>query len=200
MPTISWNESNPQDTDSAGLGDDEIRSLKTAIRVGLDSEHIWPSGGGDAGVHRYGAARSYYGAQSLVSSSGTDARFMQTSDTSRFFHTGSGGTALIGGITAILHGTFPGTAPQRHYWAVESGEGRTSSGATTISFPNSGFSGIPHTVLTPKITSLAADGGAAIMWVSGAGITGFTANSRLTDGASTSTHSFFWHSLGTRVL
>lgn len=199
MPTISWNESNPQDTDSAGLGDDEIRSLKTALRVGLDSEHVWPSGGGDAGVHRYGAARTYYGAQSLVSSSGTDGRLMQTSDTSRFFHVGSGGSSLIGGASVLLHNSFPDTAPQRHYWAVESGEGRTASGATTVAYA-SGFSGVASVVLIPRITSLAADGGAAIMWVSGAGATGFTANSRKTDGATTSSHSFYWHSIGTRVL
>jgi hypothetical protein len=126
---------------------------------------------------------------------------MLTSDTSRLFHVGSGGTAFLGGPTVISAGSFPGgNPPQRHYWAEEFGEGKTVSGSTIITFPNSGFSGFPITVLTPRLTSLAADGGAAIMWISGVGNTSFVANSRFTDGATISTHSFFWRSIGTRVL
>jgi len=192
MPTIGWNESNPADTDSAGLGDDEFRSLKTSIRVGLDGEHIWPSGGGDAGVHRIGSARPYYGVQSLVSSSGTDARLMQTSDTSRFFHVGSAGTSFIGGAQVISAGSFPGTAPQRHYWAMEFGEGKTASGSTSLTYP-SGFSGIPFTVL-------GLQGGAGFIWLSVLGSANCQVNTRLADGVTNSSVSFYWHSIGTRVL
>lgn len=200
MPVIGWNESQPADTDSAGLGDDQIRSLKTSVRVGLDGEHVWPSGGGDAGVHRLGSARVAYNAQSLVSSAGTDGRLMQTSDTSRLFHTGSGGTSFIGGPTVISAGSFPGTVPQRAVWVEEFGEGRTASGSTTITIPNSGYSGVPFIFLTLRVTSLAADGGAAIIWPSGVGPTTFAVSSRLTDGATISSHSFYWRSIGSRTL
>lgn len=152
-------------------------------------------------MHRLGSGRPYVGTQSAVSSSGTDGRLMVTSDTSRFFHVGSGGTSYIGGATVISAGSYPGgAAPQRYIWAEEWGEGKTASGATAISFPNSGFSGKPFTTFGLVLTSLAADGGAAIMWLSGAGKTGFTMNSRLTDGVTNSSHSFFWRSVGTRVL
>ena len=200
-PTISWDENKPADLDSLGIGDDQIRSDKTAIRTALDAEHYFPSAGGDAGTHKLGSGRPFYGLQSAVSSTGSDGRLMHTSDTSRLFHVGSGGTSFIGGATAISAGSYPGgAAPQRSYWAMEFGEGRTISGSTTLTYPNSGFSAAPFVTLTPRITSLAADGGAAIMWVSGAGATSFAANSRLTDGASNSTHSFYWHAIGLRTL
>src|SRR6185436_16344531 len=148
MPLIGWDENSPPDTESAGLGDDRIRSLRTSLRVGLDGEHVWPSASGDAGVHRLGSGRPYYGLQSAVSSSGSDGRLMQTSDTSRLFGVGSGGTSFIGGPTVLSAGSFPGTVPQRHYWAEEFGEGKTAaSGTTTVGFPNSGYSGKPFVFL-----------------------------------------------------
>lgn len=147
MPTITWNENSPADGDNAGQGDDAIRSLKTSVRVGLDSEHVWPSGGGDAGVHRLGSARAFVGAQSTVSSSGTDGRLMWTSDSSRLFHVGSGGTSYVGGQNVIEGPTQP-TGGTRFYWAQEFGAATLVSGITTISFPHSGFSDIPTVILS----------------------------------------------------
>lgn len=192
MPTIGWNESNPQDTDSAGLGDDEFRSLKTSLRIGLDGEHVWPSGGGDAGVHRLGSARPYIGTQSLVSSSGTDGRLMWASDTSNFFHVGSGGTAFIGGARVISAGSYVGT---RSYWAEEFGEGKTAaSGSTSIAYP-SVFNGKPYVVATAVPSSLLQ----AASWVvlGSVSASGFAAASYNTGGAQSSV-SFFWHAIGTR--
>lgn len=152
MANISWNESSPAGADSAGLGAQEFRSLKTAIRTGLDTEHNWPSAGGDAGVHRLGSGRPYYGPQSAVSSTGTDGRLMMTSDTSRLFGVGSAATVLIGGPTVISAGSFPGGLPQRHYWAVEFGiAGLNSSGSATVTIPNSGYSGVPFIYLTTQL-------------------------------------------------
>ena len=37
---IGWDETNPANSRNAGLGAQDIRSLTTAIRNGLDSEHI----------------------------------------------------------------------------------------------------------------------------------------------------------------
>jgi hypothetical protein len=199
MPTIAWNENTPADGDSAGQGDDQFRSLKSSIRVGLDSEHVWPVGGGDAGVHRLGSARAYYGAQSLVSSTGTDGRFMQTSDTSQFFHVGSGGTALIGGATGILAGSFPGTVPQRHYWAVEFGVGVTNAitGVTTITYANSGFSGMPFVVVSG--TNAVVPGAPRILDIWNPTVTGFSVAAYNISGFSVAKN-FNWISIGSRIL
>lgn len=146
MSQIGWDEASPSDSESAGLGDDRIRSFKTSVRIGLSAEHTWPSAGGDAGIHLLGSARAYYGAQSLVSSSGTDGRMMVTSDTSRLFGVGSAGTVMLGaGPFALSIGTTAGISfPQRHYWAMEMGEVQTnSSGTTHVTIPNSGYSGVP---------------------------------------------------------
>jgi len=196
LPTIDWNESSPPDTESAGLGDDRIRSLKTSIRVGLDGEHVWPSGGGDAGVHRLGSARAYVGAQSLVSSSGTDGRLMQTSDTSQFFHVGSGGTAFIGGAQAISAGSFPGSVPQRHQWVMEFGVAVTNTGGSAVvSFPNSGYSGLPFMQLTPRDETAGARVNLAVLAQGN-----FAVNSYKTTGASASSVTFHWSSIGSRVF
>ena len=148
MPNITWNEASPADVDQVSGGDDAIRSLKTAIRVGLDSEHVWPSAGGDAGVHRIGSARAYYAAQSLVSSSGTDGRIMVASDTSRLFHVGSAGTMFLGGANTPSIGSAP-VGGQRFFWAIETGENKiASAGQLVVTLPNSGFSGAPFVTLT----------------------------------------------------
>lgn len=197
MPTIAWNEGSPADSDSAGLGDDQIRSLKTSVRVGLDGEHVWPSGGGDAGVHRFGSARPYFAAQSLVSSAGTDGRLMQTSDTSRLFAVGSGGTSFIGGATVLSAGSFPGGAPpQRYYWAMEFGEATTDiNGAATVTYPNSGFSGKPFLTL-----GVEGGGVGVVANIQTAGKTSFGIITLLTDGSSSPSATVDWMSVGTRVL
>lgn len=198
MPTILWNESSPDGGDSLGLGDNEIRSLKTSLRNGLDAEHVWPSGGGDAGVHRLGSARAYVGVQSNVSSTGTDGRLMQTSDTSRLFGVGSGGTTFLGGPTVISAGSFPGSLPQRAIWVEEWGEGKTvASGTTTIAFANSGYSGRPYVLLTVLPSSIVQT--AHIIGLASLGATSFTAVSHNTAGAQSSV-SFIWRSVGTRAL
>lgn len=198
---INWDETKPSGTDSVAIGDDQIRSDKIALRSALAAEHTFSaSGGANTGAHALGSARPFYDVQSNVSSTGSDGRLMLTSDTSRLFGVGSGGTVFLGGATVISAGSFPATAPQRHYWAVEFGEGKTVSGATTVSIPNSGYSGVPFIQVTNKITNLITDGGASIMWISGVGNASFVVNSRLTNGVTTSSHSFCWQSVGTRVL
>lgn len=151
--SINWDESKPAGGDSIGIGDNQIRSDKTALRTALDSEHNFPSGGGAAtGYHRYGSARAYYGTESQVSSSGTDGRLMLTSDTSRLFGVGSAGTLLMGGSTVLLHkkkasDNDTGT-PALHCWQVESGSATpdTSLGTFVVNFSDSGFSGLPTVV------------------------------------------------------
>lgn len=195
---IGWDENSPPDTESAGLGDDRIRSTKSSVRQTLDSEHNFPSTGGDSvGYHRFGSARPYYGAQSLVSSSGSDGRLMLTSDTSRLFAVGSGGTSFIGGATVISAGSFPGAVPQRHYWAFEFGLGRiTNSASTTVSFPNSGFSGAPFVfanIAQADVNSVFVQLGAIDATTFGADIY----DSELGTG---SNGTFAWFSIGSRAF
>lgn len=200
MPTIGWDETSPSDNESAGLGDDRIRSLKSSIRIGLDGEHVWPSGGGDAGGHRLGSARPFFGAQSLVSSTGSDGRLMLTSDTSALFGVGSGGTVLLGGPTVLSAGSFPGTVPQRHYWAVEFGEAKSDAiGVATVTFPNSGFSGLPYTQATagrssqgPRIVG--------ILFLPNPTATSVSFGVWNISAASVSNYTVNWFSIGTRVL
>lgn len=198
MPTIGWDETVPSDGESAGLGDDRIRSLKTSVRVGLDSEHVWPAGGGDAGVHRPGSARPYFGVQSAVSSAGTDGKTMWASDTSNYFHVGSGGTSFIGGPQTLSVGSYPATVPQRHHWVIETGETKLNAlGQVVVNYPNSGFSGIPFTT----VTGWNAD---AITYffgtIAGRSATSFTVSFVDHSGAPASSQSFYWMSIGTRVL
>lgn len=201
MPTITWNENSPADGDNAGQGDDAIRSLKTSIRVGLEGEHVWPSGGGDAGVHRLGSARAFVGAQSLVSSAGTDGRLMWTSDTSQLFHAGSGGTALVGGVRAMSAGSFPGAVPQRAQWVMEFGTAVTDvSGSTTITWPNSGFSGSPFVLAFPAFTGSSTSNVALILQATPTASSGQINSTKAETGAAKGAVTFHWLSIGTRTF
>lgn len=200
MPNISWDETVPSDGEAASLGDDRIRSLKSSIRVGLGGEHVWPAAGGDAGVHLLGSGRPFVGAQSLVSSTGTDGRLYWTSDTSRFFHVGSGGTAFIGGAAVISAGSYPGgAAPQRYYWAMEFGNGTTAaSGVTLVTIPNSGYSGAPFVQVTRTDVAGASSRGATM--VPARTQTQFEVDTYDTGGAAVGGIGFTWLSIGSRVL
>lgn len=199
MPDLGWDESSPADIDSAGLGDDAIRSLKTTLRIGLDYEHNWPTSGIGAGIHRLGSARAYYAAQSLVSSSGTDGRLMVTSDSSKLFHVGSAGTMFLGSSGAISHGSY---INPRTYWAEESGSTVWATGvqqSTTIAFPNSGFSGLP--VVTMSILSqLPAASNTINPVLVSLTPTTFVAYHTRNDGVSVGGFTMFWRSLGTRTF
>lgn len=202
----TFDPSTPADTESLGLADDRQRSIKTTFQQVMDDEHNFPAAGGSVvGYHRLGSGRAFFAAQSLVSSSGTDGRFMVASDTSRLFGVGSGGTVLLGagpGALSIGSVTAHVSFPQRTYWVEEIGLGVTGSdAAVTVTFPNSGFSGTPFTQLTNQII---AGGNPALLSVkSEENATTFTVYSK-TDGsgsgASVTGSRFFWRSAGTRVL
>jgi hypothetical protein len=124
---IAWDEAAPAGSESIGNGDNRIRSMKTDLRTALDDEHVFPSSGGTAGLHRVGSGRAFYGTQSRVSASTTsapagDGRLMLTSDTSALFGVGSGGTVFIGGNKVPSFGSFvPITMPQRRRIEMETG-------------------------------------------------------------------------------
>jgi len=196
--TILWQEGKPDGDDSLGIGDEDARSTKTAIRNAMAAEHVWDAAGGaNTGAHVFGSARPYYGVQSNVSSTGSDGRIMQTSDTSRLFGVGSGGTSFLGGPTVISAGSFPGfTVPQRSIWVEEWGEGKTNSGSTVVTFPNSGFSGKPFV----QVTGIDTNSRIQIVTIASVTATQLTVKSSATDLLGGSTTSFFWRSVGTRTL
>lgn len=193
----------PADSESMGLTDDRIRSVKSTFQQALDDEHNFPAtGGSNVAYHRLGSARPYYGTQSAVSSSGTDGRLMVTSDTSRLFAVGSAATSFIGGPGVVSIGTYPGGAPpQRHVWVEEVGAGMTdSSGGLSVLFPNSGFSGAPY-VFASIITNNASSVGAYAVAGFALSATSVRFSVWQTD-TLTSAQSIhvMWRSLGTRVL
>ena len=146
--SVTWSESDPAITEAAGLGFSRIQSDKTSTRIGLNDEHNWPSSGGTAvGYHRYGSARPFYGTQSRVSSDGTDARLMLTSDTSQLFAMTSAGTVLVGGHRVISAFTAPSTLPQRHQWVEEFGFIPATGSSTSTVVYSSAFSGVPYVFL-----------------------------------------------------
>ena len=199
--TISWDESKPANTDQVGQGDDQMRSDKTALRTALNDEHNFPStGGANSGYHRYGSARAFYGVESTVSSSGTDGRLMVSSDKSRLFHVGSGGTMLLGAAAAPVFslnqtyqgtGSVWGTLPQTHYWAVEMGYGATDSkGSRLVTFA-SAFSGVPNTMVGP-VTNASASYHTLYATILG--------NSSVSIYSDIASKAFWYMSIGTRLL
>lgn len=190
----------PADSESMGLTDDRIRSVKSTLQQVIDDEHVFPTAGGSAvGYHRLGSARAYYDVQSNVSSTGTDGRLMLTSDTSRLFGVGSGGTVLLGGgPTALSLGSTYGqqTFPQRVHWVEEVGRGitATSSGSTLVTIPNSGYSGSPYVWVTPILGSVASSAGivCAVVPIDG--------TSFVVKFSTTGELPFFWRSTGSRAL
>lgn len=198
---ISWANATPAGSESLGLGDNRIRSLKTSVQEGLDNEHNWPATGGAAtGYHKLGSARAHFGTQSRVSSGDTDGRLMATSDTSKFFHASSTGTSFIGGqdVLSMNSSSAHITMPQRHYWATDVGSfvaGATASALVT--FPNSGYSGIPF-VFASVVSSVISNEIAVITALTAtqvqlSAINAFSGTSMV--GATVQ-----WHSIGTRVL
>lgn len=144
---IGWDSSTPPGSESASIGASRIRSMKTAIQQSMDAEHVFAaSGGAGTGIHRRGSAVVNVGLQSLVSSGDTEGRMYYASDTSQTFATPSTGTVLVGGPAVVSMGSFPAdAAPQRFQWVDEvvTAFVPAGSGNTTITWPRSGFSGIP---------------------------------------------------------
>jgi len=202
--TLLWNETTPAETDIADAA--PSRSIETSLRFGLAVEHNWPnSSGPNFGYHLLGSSRAYYDVESNVSSSGTDGRTMVTSDTSRLFHVGSAGTMFLGGSRVLSAGSVP-VGGQNFYWAEEFGYQQVAQGSTgiqTVSFPNSGFSGIPFVWVSAVSDGLVAGGGGQGICLT-AGQVSTTALKciavNVTLATTTSNYTISWRSLGTRVL
>lgn len=194
-----WNEAAPAETDVADAA--PIRSIETSLRNILAVEHNFPSATGpNFGYHLLGSCRAFVDVESNVSSAGTDGRLMITSDTSRFFHVGSTGTMFLGGQNVISAGSQP-PGGQKFYWAEEFGVVGALTNSQTITFPNSGFSGVPF-IFVSIWTSVPgpANGEIYATVFSPTATTFITAMFQGGSFVSNSASSIFWRSIGTRVL
>jgi hypothetical protein len=190
---VSWTESTPAGSESIGLGDNRIRSLKTAIREGLDNEHVWPSDGSTVavvGAHRAGSARAFHDTQSRLSSVDTHGRLMVTSDTSRLFSLSSstlttaynmvGAGPLSLSLDSLVDGRAVVGTPTlpRQRWSLMAGRVQTASDATFIvTFPESGFSAVPLVFLSAETGSTADGRIAQLIRVEPSVFSGFLRNS-----------------------
>lgn len=220
---IGWDEATPAGSESVGLGDDRIRSLKTSGRQGLDSEHYWESSSSTAGGHRPGSGRAFWGTQSQVSSSGDSysaGRLMVTSNTSRLFSVAStldGGS----GVSHFMVGAGPlsvslstmsiaiagtnNSVPTlssfaAQYWDMQAGA--ISFGASNatrhVTFP-SAFASVPL-VFTSVGTNVYGDGRLfALQLVDASGFTGFLRNSENGDPVEEANY-VQWLALGTKAF
>jgi hypothetical protein len=210
---IAWDEATPAGSESIGQGDNRIRSMKTDLRTALDDEHAFPASGGTAGYHRAGSARAFYGTQSRVSASHStasiaDGRLMFTSDTSRLFGVGSGGTAFIGGPTVPSLGSAVAiTMPQRKHIVEEAGKSVVGAGARhKVDWPNSGFSELIWAGFTPlrAFSDESTVGSHVHFNIANLDVSGFSGIVVVdSDGggvAEQSGSTLFWRALGTRAL
>ena len=197
MP-IGWNEAEPSDSSAANLGATELRSLKTTLATALANAMYWPGSGGasaaSAGLPLPGKWRAFFGPQSAVSAYADGALYV-TSDTSRLFGVGSGGTMFLGSAQALEQAAVPGGNAR---WVLSSGTavassafsyGSVSSGALQSPLTYNGLPVVTYsltsssvTVLVGVITSLGL-GGATIAAYNLAG--------------SPSVSTVYWQSLGT---
>ena len=129
---------------------------------------------------------------------------MVTSNTSRLFGVGSGGTVFFGGATVISAGTFPGdVAQQRSIWVEEFGEGQIKSAATTVTIPGGPYQGLPYIWLTPLQDVTISGDTPVFLYVDSSqarSTTQFGVDNRDATNTRVSSVSFFWRSLGTKSL
>lgn len=204
----TWDETIPAGGESVGLGDDRMRSIKTTLRQALDSEHIWPASGTTIGQHRAGSARAFYGTQSQVSASDTsevaNGRMMVTSDTSRLFSVNSLGKTLLGaGPGALSLDTTAGMTfnPQNVRWAMEVGKVEKTQDIV-VTFPNSGFSGMPFLQVSIYTQHQSGAGDIArtfkLFGLTASGFTGTIVDT--TNNIAVADAGIMWQSVGTRAL
>ena len=197
---VGWDNTSPGSGDNAGLGDDEIRSLKTSMQSALDSEHDWAAtGGANTGRHRPGAGRAYVDTQSRLSAGDVSGRLYIASDTSRAFFLGTTSsdiTNYVGGRNVLEHAADPGG--HKFLWAEEGGHAVVSSGVAAVSYSEKYSS--PPTVVGSCLTTTSP--GPVNVQFSQATTGGFVAQVRYsaTSGEFASWGTLMWRSLGTRSL
>jgi len=198
--TIQWDESVPSSSSNAGLGEQDIRSIKTSVRNALDSEHIFSSTGGAAtGAHRPGSAVAFFGASSKISSSDTDGRLYIDSTNSRFHHVGSADTMLLGGQYSVLGGgiTIQGTTTYSKVtqcFAMEASQYTffNASTSTTVTLQNTYVNAVAFVQQIPSATAPATAASIFVPGkVSGNQVTVYCSSNGTVTGVSSTTTGLF---------
>lgn len=119
---------------------------------------------------------------------------MWTSDTSDLYHVGSSGKNFIGGARALSLGSVPASAG--HQWVEEFGQAATgSAGTVRVNLP-SAYSGHPFVWL-----SLTNGFAAYVLSHTTISSSAFSVEAEASaTGVATSNITFFWRSLGSRVI
>lgn len=132
MAQIAWDETKPLDSDFYTGAAQQLRSLKTALAVGLATTMRWPGSGGapndsSVGSLNAGSARALYDVQSNYSApSASSAGAAQiTSDTSRLFGGASTGSQFLGSASLVEVSAYVGSRVQ---WTTS----RTTASVTDV--------------------------------------------------------------------
>lgn len=199
----------PAGSESVGLGDDRIRSTKTVLQQAFDSEHVFASNGGVVGQHRAGSARAFYGPTSQLSASDTstvaNGRLMVTSDTTRLYSVNSLGASLLGAGPGALSvdttaGMSFGAPAQNTRWAMEMGLVASPASIHTVTFPNSGFSGLPFLQTSVYTQVIGSNDPGRVLKLQSLSATQFVVQVVLGENGDADTAGIMWMSVGTRAL
>lgn len=135
MPTITWQEGEPQDGEAYSGFPGRTRSLKSNLAYGLKEVMQWPGTGGgslaSAGELKPGSFRALMGTESSYSvpSVNTPGDLFLSSNSSMLMSHGvpSASTMRLGGVRLVEHVTFPG---QTRRWVFSSGTLESGGGVS----------------------------------------------------------------------
>lgn len=203
----TWSGAVPAGSESVGLGENRIQSVKTTLQQAIDSEHVFASGGGVVGQHRAGSARAFHGARSAVSSSGAsvveNGRMMIASDATRLFGVGVEGPVMLGAgpLSLSMDSTanfFFGNQVTR--WAMECGTVLSKSSTHNVTFPSSGFSGLPFLLVSVGTQIIGSNDPGRCFKLDTLTASGFSGQIVIAENGDADTAGIAWLSVGTRAL
>jgi len=135
-----WDSTKPSVTSQAGVGYQDLQSIKSTLQQVVDSEHVFETtGGSNTGIHRKGSAVVFYGASSAISSTDTNGRLMIDSTNSRLHQAGSSNTMVLGGQYVTFGHRVTGQQPtitQAYGFESSFGTILNGSASTTITLPS----------------------------------------------------------------
>lgn len=198
MSAISWFEALPSDASSAASGDDEFRSMLTAIATGLGESMFWPGSAASQGAStassgelRLGTARAAVGA-SAPTGGHPDGFLALDANNSQVWHVGSAYTDVISHSRMHDRDGGIGNAPFTVRWLIQTGTFASSDRTDNVIFTIA-YNGIPIVMLGPGQLMREFEFGLKDVFVSG-----FTSNkSYVGSGATPAGATINWRSEGT---
>jgi len=184
MSAISWFETAPSETSLASLVDDELRSMQTAIALGLSESFYWPGSGGgsaaSAGEAKLGSLRFARAGTSARTGGFAEGFILLDSNRVSLHHIGPSNTTYILAHANMLdRGGGVGDAPFGSRWVQGGGTAALGTDSvSTVTFTGGPFAGIPHVTLLSDssrvlvgIQSIRSDGFTSVMSHIGSGAT-----------------------------